>query len=206
MRPLKTMNKPVWEATVTTWEADKGCGWLDWAGKRVFLRRRDYAGPRRGPRVGERVRFMLGQDDAGRPCALQATPVHFRLGLQWLVWGALLVLPVLALERYRVYAPYVLGVMLLVSLITYAVYRADKRRAAVKAWRIPETTLHLLEACGGWPGAWLAQRHLRHKCSKTSYQVVFWSIVLSYQVISADSLLGWPLWQAFLRELHGVQP
>jgi len=41
--------------------------------------------------------------------------------------------------------------------------------------------LHLLELLGGWPGAFLAQRRLRHKCSKRRYQFVFWLIVLAYQ-------------------------
>ncbi|SJM91388.1 Cold-shock protein (fragment) [Crenothrix polyspora] len=44
-------------------------------------------------------------------------------------------------------------------------------------WRIPEKSLHTLELLGGWPGALLAQRTLRHKNRKPSYQVVFWLIV-----------------------------
>ena len=38
--------------------------------------------------------------------------------------------------------------------------------------------LHLLGIIGGWPGALLAQRLLRHKNSKQSFQVVFWITVL----------------------------
>jgi uncharacterized membrane protein YsdA (DUF1294 family) len=38
------------------------------------------------------------------------------------------------------------------------------------------------------PGAYLAQRRLRHKSSKRSYQVVFWLIVLGYQLVAVDSL------------------
>jgi hypothetical protein len=30
---------------------------------------------------------------------------------------------------------------------------------------------------GGWPGAFVAQRRLRHKCVKRKYQIVFWLIV-----------------------------
>ena len=51
--------------------------------------------------------------------------------------------------------------------------------------------LHLLELLGGWPGAFLAQRRLRHKCSKGSYQFVFWLIVLGYQFAAYDSLQHW---------------
>ena len=55
--------------------------------------------------------------------------------------------------------------------ITYGMYADDKQRAASGAWRVPESSLHLAELLGGWPGAFLAQRWLRHKCSKASYQV-----------------------------------
>jgi uncharacterized membrane protein YsdA (DUF1294 family) len=38
--------------------------------------------------------------------------------------------------------------------------------------------LHLIALAGGWPGALLAQKVLRHKSSKQSFQVVFWVTVL----------------------------
>jgi uncharacterized membrane protein YsdA (DUF1294 family) len=62
--------------------------------------------------------------------------------------------------------------------------------------------LHLLELLGGWPGAFIAQRRLRHKCSKRQYQVVFWAIVLLYQTTAFDSLQQWrisrALWNAIV--------
>ena len=45
------------------------------------------------------------------------------------------------------------------------------------AWRTPESTLHLLELLCGWPGAWLAQRTIRHKSVKTSFRIVFFMMV-----------------------------
>jgi len=48
-----------------------------------------------------------------------------------------------------------------------------------------------LRMLGGWPGAFLAQRVFRHKTSKLSYQVVFWAIVLVYQLVALDYLTGW---------------
>jgi uncharacterized membrane protein YsdA (DUF1294 family) len=56
---------------------------------------------------------------------------------------------------------------------------------------VSEANLHLLELLGGWPGAFLAQRRLRHKCSKGSYQFVFWLIVLGYQFAAYDSFHDW---------------
>ncbi|HSH15989.1 MAG TPA: DUF1294 domain-containing protein [Verrucomicrobiae bacterium] len=53
--------------------------------------------------------------------------------------------------------------------------------------RVSEANLHLLELLGGWPAALLAQRRLRHKCSKGSYQFMFWLIVLGHQFVAGDS-------------------
>ena len=63
------------------------------------------------------------------------------------------------------------------SLVTFVAYALDKRAARKGAWRTPESTLHLLELLCGWPGAWLAQRVLRHKSVKTSFRIVFFVMV-----------------------------
>jgi uncharacterized membrane protein YsdA (DUF1294 family) len=60
-------------------------------------------------------------------------------------------------------------------------------------WRLPEATLHFAEILGGWPGAFLAQRRLRHKCSKAGYQIVFWGIVLLFQIAALDMIIGYGL-------------
>lgn len=80
------------------------------------------------------------------------------------------------------------AVYLVGSFITFGLYRYDKRQAQTGGWRIPESTLHLAETLGGWPGAFIAQRLLRHKNSKLSYQVTFWLIVLVHQIIALDVL------------------
>jgi uncharacterized membrane protein YsdA (DUF1294 family) len=64
------------------------------------------------------------------------------------------------------------------SVVAFQAYLVDKRAAVRDRRRIPETTLHLLELLGGWPGALLAQRLIRHKNAKVGYQVVFWVIVM----------------------------
>lgn len=56
----------------------------------------------------------------------------------------------------------------------------------------------MTELLGGWRCALLSQKRLRHKCSKSSYQVVFWSIVILFQIAAADVILGQRLNRALL--------
>ena len=108
---------------------------------------------------------------------------------------ALLIAPGMAALRLNANhaAWIVLGWYAIASIITYFLYAWDKRRAETGAWREPERGLHFLELIGGWPGAFIAQRRLRHKSSKLSFQLVFWIIVALHQFIAIDSLLDWRL-------------
>lgn len=115
-------------------------------------------------------------------------------GWQVVVWGALLVLPVVALARVAAWWEhwwYVAGGMAVLSLVSHGMMRGDKRRAMNGEWRTPESRLHLLELAGGWPGSFLAQRRYRHKVSKGSYQAMFWLIVLAWEFAAYDFLNGW---------------
>lgn len=69
------------------------------------------------------------------------------------------------------------------SLLTFALYADDKSRAKRGNWRTSEKTLHLCELAGGWLGGFVAQRRLRHKSSKRSYQAVFWLIVAIHYIV-----------------------
>jgi uncharacterized membrane protein YsdA (DUF1294 family) len=58
------------------------------------------------------------------------------------------------------------------SALAYAAYARDKASARSGGRRIPERRLHALELLGGWPGALLARRILRHKTRKAGYSAV----------------------------------
>ena len=188
------LRKPEYTARIIEWHADKGFGWLQFGDKRLFLHRRDFSRFHHVPRVGEEIRFNWGLDAQCRPCAQNAVQVRevSEVSLvRLLLLGALLVLPAYAWlqmgwELWKL-AAYVCAL----SLVTYAAYRSDKRKARQEAWRTPELLLHLLELSGGWPGAWVAQRRLRYKCSKTSYQFEFWLIIYIHQFAAFDSLQHW---------------
>ena len=75
------------------------------------------------------------------------------------------------------YLNLVLAVYAIASVASFAAYAFDKSAARQRQRRTPERTLLLLGLVGGWPGALLAQRCLRHKTAKTSFQVRFWITV-----------------------------
>lgn len=83
--------------------------------------------------------------------------------------------------------PVVFAAYLLASLLTYGLYRYDKRQAREGRWRVPEKLLHMAAFYGGWPGALVAQQRLRHKTRKVRFLVAYWGIVLLHQ-------LFWSYW------------
>jgi len=87
----------------------------------------------------------------------------------------------------RKFIPFI--VYFFLSLFTFIAYALDKIKAHRNEWRISENTLHWLEFLGGWPGALIAQRIIRHKNKKTSFQVTFWIIVIIHIAIWTDIVL-----------------
>lgn len=69
------------------------------------------------------------------------------------------------------------------SLITYVAFAIDKRRAINGGWRLRESTLHLMELLGGWPGAILGMMLIRHKTKDTTYRTIHHLIVGLHVVI-----------------------
>jgi uncharacterized membrane protein YsdA (DUF1294 family) len=51
--------------------------------------------------------------------------------------------------------------------------------------------LLLLGLLCGWPGAVLAQKMLRHKTAKTSFQITFWATV----VLNVAGFVGLTIWR-----------
>jgi uncharacterized membrane protein YsdA (DUF1294 family)/cold shock CspA family protein len=194
-------------ARIVEWNADKGYGFVDTGTRRVFLHVRDFAERHKRPEVGDVIVFTLGTDSQGRTCAVHA--VHHNDGgrirlRHLLLLLALLVSPGLAIWRLApiVNVPLLLGLWALVSLVTYALYASDRQRARAGEWRVPEAMLHFAELVGGWPGAFLAQRRLRHKCAKLGFQVVFWLIVAIHVYAATDYQLNWRLARSAQQFLH----
>ena len=81
-----------------------------------------------------------------------------------------------------------LGYILLINLVTFALYGLDKRRAKLHRWRISEKTLLLLPVLGGSVGGILGMRAFHHK---TKHWYFRWGlpVILVLQLAAAVWLL-----------------
>ena len=166
---------------IVRWNADRGFGFItsEDGGKDVFLHISALKDRRRKPEQDESVTYELGHDAQGRPKALAVAfvknrPVSFGLnGAFLLLSGGFLLFVAGAAVTGRL-VPAVAGLYFASSVVAFVAYAMDKSAAREGRWRIPEKYLHLFSLIGGWPGALVAQRLLRHKSSKTSFQVAYW--------------------------------
>ncbi|MBI5707151.1 MAG: cold shock and DUF1294 domain-containing protein [Armatimonadetes bacterium] len=172
---------------IATWEDEKGYGFIEPAGggERLFVHIKAFGRLQSRPTKGDTVLFVLGRDAKGRPRAESAEIVgpaaarksaHPRVVPALWPTGAYFGLTFLGsfVGSLPIAVPLV---TLMLSFMTYLVYGLDKRKAEDAAWRVPESTLHLLALLGGWPGAFAAQRLLRHKSRKTGFLAMFWFTV-----------------------------
>lgn len=98
----------------------------------------------------------------GAVAAVAATTIVLTVvvGLHWLLWW-----------------------LLALNVVTYALYRWDKRAATRSLVRVPELTLHGLALVGGSPGA-LAGRHLGAESHKTSWENKKGFLVTSWLIMT----------------------
>jgi len=191
---------------VAQWQDDKGFGFiqaLDDAtlGGRVFFHIHDYQQSGRRPEPGELVRFIPRREEDGRlrarrvrravqpkakpraPSGRAAPAVGRGPSPVVSVAGVALDIGALAwaIQAGRLPGPVPFG-FAVASTLAYIAYALDKDAAQRGRWRIAETTLHLFEFAGGWPGALLAQHVMRHKTRKASYRRGFRLVVLLHCV------------------------
>lgn len=137
-----------------SWNHDWGFGFVEPSDgrKNVFLHISAFRNRDRRPEVGQIVTYALSTDSRGRPQAVRAT------------------LPGDSLSRPKKRngkAGAVIVAAGFFSLVAFSVvsgrlpflifYAFDKVAAKDGAWRISESTLHLLSLGGGWPGAQTVQ-------------------------------------------------
>jgi len=141
---------------------------------------------------GARRRSGRADDDAradaaaadGRRRATRPPHAAAEINLMLLLMPLYAAVLVWAAWTQRLAVPVVLSAPLL-SAATFYLYWRDKFAAQRNAWRTPEDVLHAASLVGGWPGAWLAQRLLRHKSSKASFRKVYWATVALHWALLA---------------------
>jgi len=145
---------------------------------------------RRKPRPAKRVAADVRKPAQAR-VRREATGGIHHLRLKLLLFCAVCGLPLLGALQLLTSAGviWVLLLYMAASLISFGQYWHDKGRALSGGRRTPESSLHLVELLGGWPGALLAQQVFRHKTRKPSYQLLFWLIVTAHQAFWGDWLL-----------------
>lgn len=187
------------------WKDDRGFGFIkaDDGGQEIFLHITAFNDVNRRPQVSDVIHYQLAVGENGKVRAYNAliegatsqpapkssssafaqrtrTQTASKSSSFMLEVLLLSLLPVLGAIKFALTTsnPMPLVLYPAMSLLTFVLYADDKSRARNGQWRVPEKTLHLCELTGGWLGAFVAQRRLYHKSSKSSYQVVFWLIVI----------------------------
>jgi uncharacterized membrane protein YsdA (DUF1294 family)/cold shock CspA family protein len=182
---------------IKTWHADKGYGFIDVHAdaKDIFVHVTALQDRAAAPREGDRVMFDLAQGKDGRLEAVNVAVLGAAAKRDRAHAASPLALLFAVLAQAAIVAAALTGtiprpvgaVSFVLSLVSFITYAHDKARAGRRAWRVPETNLHLLALCGGWPGALVAQQLLRHKNRKPAFQVTFWATV----VLNVGAIVLW---------------
>ena len=177
-----------YQGKITDWKDDKGFGFItpNGGGQRVFIHIKSFSNREQRPVGNELVTYELTHDTKGRPQASsiafvgrQVTPASpsGRANAPLVLTAAFLVFVAGSVFAGKLPIA-VVWVYLVASFVAFVAYALDKSAARNDQWRTKESTLHLFALAGGWPGALAAQRLLRHKSSKQSFQFVFWVTVI----------------------------
>jgi uncharacterized membrane protein YsdA (DUF1294 family)/cold shock CspA family protein len=170
------------------WHADKGFGFIQpmIVSKPIFIHKNAFINKTRSPKLNDIITYVISNDKQGRPCATEATFSGEKIAVKapksvnrFSIYLALVFLAFISLAAWLGHFPRVLLISYwTLSVVTYLAYAWDKSSAKRDGWRTSEQTLHLLALFGGWPGAAIAQQHLRHKSLKKSFRMVFWLTVM----------------------------
>jgi uncharacterized membrane protein YsdA (DUF1294 family)/cold shock CspA family protein len=194
---------------ITNWKDDQGFGFVtpSVGGSQVFVHIKSFSNRQRRPVGGELVTYERKTDSIGRLRGENVAFVGDRTvqssspgpGIGSFTFTALFLIFVVGEVSTGELPLAVLGLYLVASVIAFLAYALDKSAAQKGAWRTSESTLHLFALVGGWPGALVAQKVLRHKSKKQEFQMVFW-----VTVILNCGALGWFFSSSGASELGSV--
>lgn len=82
--------------------------------------------------------------------------------------------------------------LVIVNIIAFAAYGADKQKAKKGKWRISENTLLLLAVLGGSVGAIAGMKFFHHKTKKAAFYIGLpFILILQIILIAAFAALKW---------------
>ncbi|OCH30612.1 hypothetical protein A6E13_03130 [Aliivibrio fischeri] len=161
---------------VVEWNDSKGYGFISALNGelKVFLHISTLKNKNRRPKIGDEVSFDINEEIKGRFNANNVSIAGVNTIPSMIMFCVIyFVLASVALVMFngeKMFLVLYLGM----SLLTYAMYAADKNAAKKGNRRISERTLHVLSFLGGWPGALFAQNQFRHKSKKQPFKTILW--------------------------------
>ena len=196
---------------LVTWRDDRGFGFIrpDGAVENLFVHISAFPPGADRPVIGDLLTFEVSARNDGTPQARQVHPADWSATraagasgrLDYLVILAFLPLAALAVLHWT--APWlVVAVYAAASILSFLMYRTDKRAAGNGGWRIPEGSLLLIGVAGGWPGSIIAMRRYRHKTRKIEFRRLFWATV--FVNILAFAFITSPLFSTLLAAVFGL--
>lgn len=75
--------------------------------------------------------------------------------------------------------------LIVINIVAFLIYGADKRRAKQNVWRISEKTLLFFALIGGSLGAFFGMRIFRHKTKKALFSIGVPCILLAHVAVVA---------------------
>ncbi len=195
---------------IADWNDEKGYGFVtpNGGGERAFVHIKSFEKRGRRPIDGDLVSYEPAFDQRRRLNATRIrevklsarSPSFQRTWLPRKILGILALLALAVAAYLGLVPPLVPLVYAGMSLITFVSYGLDKSAARANRWRTQESTLHLFELMGGWPGALIAQGSFRHKTRKLSFQIAFW-----FGVIVNVVALAWLVQNGHLAHIRWPQ-
>ncbi len=192
-QPTKRTKSMRFEGTLTTWNDDRGFGFVTptHGGQEIFVHIKAFGSRSGRPQVNQLVSFEVELGPQGKKRAKNVEPLrrvaprNRKRGPSPAQWGTatlfavpaflLVYLAVGVLWKPPLWNAAIYGAA---SAVTFVAYALDKSAASRGMRRTPESTLHMLALVCGWPGALLAQQLLRHKSTKAEFRVTFWTTVV----------------------------
>lgn len=181
---------------IQNWNDDKGYGFVapTGGGSRTFVHIKAFQRGSRRPVEGDLVSYAVSRDARGRPNAVEVrfagqrieqprNRMTLQIPRRLIGISALLVVVAAALLGL---VPVLIAILYWVtSGLSYLIYFSDKAAAGRRGVsRTPESTLHMIDLLGGWPGALIAQQRCRHKTAKASFQTMFFITVIANIVLA----------------------